>query len=110
MLRNGVVGLPTARVAALHGLTMPRLVIFGTDDPVFSKQSPYETATRIGAPAPTLIPNARHLAVISDPVPVAAALDSFRLNLRLSRAQAELREQLTGRSGDRRHPAAPSSG
>jgi pimeloyl-ACP methyl ester carboxylesterase len=77
MLRNGVVGQPTARVAALHGLAMPKAVIFGANDPIFSKQSPYETATRIGAPAPTLIPNARHLAVISDPVPVAAALDSL---------------------------------
>jgi pimeloyl-ACP methyl ester carboxylesterase len=77
MLRSGVVGLPTARVAALHGLAMPKMVIFGANDPIFSKQSPYETAARIGAPAPILVPNARHLAVISDPVPVAAALDSL---------------------------------
>jgi len=76
-LRAGVVGLPTPRVAALHGLAMPKMVIFGADDPVFSKQSPYETAARIGAPAPTLIPRARHLAVISDPEPVGAALNSL---------------------------------
>ncbi|WP_433236551.1 alpha/beta fold hydrolase [Actinomadura nitritigenes] len=75
MLREGVVGLPTARVAALRGLALPKRVVFGADDPVFSKRSPYETAARIGAPAPTLIPDARHLAVISDPVPVAAALE-----------------------------------
>jgi len=75
MLRNGVVGLPTARVAALKSLAIRKAVIFGAQDSVFSRQTPAQTAQRIGAPPPTLIPNARHLAVISDPWPVAAALE-----------------------------------
>ncbi|MBW8486202.1 alpha/beta fold hydrolase [Actinomadura parmotrematis] len=77
MLRAGVVGLPTERVAALRALPMRKLVVYGADDPVFTKASPYETAALIGAPSPTLIPDARHLAVISDPVPIAAALDAL---------------------------------
>ena len=77
MLRSGVIGLPTGRVAALKYVAVGKAVIFGAQDSVFSKQTPAQTAQRIGAPPPTLIPNARHLAFISDPEPVAAVIESL---------------------------------
>ena len=52
-------------------------VVFGAADSVFSADTPARTATRIGAPAPTLIPDARHLTMISDPDRVAAAIGSL---------------------------------
>lgn len=74
MLNAGVVGLPTETVVRLHGLTLPKRVVFGADDSVFSKASPAQTAARIGAPAPTIIPGAHHLSMISNPTQVAAAI------------------------------------
>jgi pimeloyl-ACP methyl ester carboxylesterase len=70
----GVVGLPAQRLAGLARLRVPKSVVFGADDDVFSHSSPYETATRIGAPPPVIIPGARHLALISHPAQVAAAI------------------------------------
>ena len=37
--------------------------------------TPEQTARRVGAPAPQLIPDARHLTPVSDPDVVAAAVD-----------------------------------
>ncbi|MBO2453088.1 alpha/beta hydrolase [Actinomadura barringtoniae] len=71
---KGIVGLPAARLAALTRVKVPKKVIFGTDDDVFSRSSPYDTAKLIGAPAPTLIPGARHLSFVSHPGQVAAAI------------------------------------
>lgn len=73
---KGIVGLPASRVTALAGIPIPKAVVFGADDDVFAKSSPYETAKRIGAPAPAVIPGARHLSFISNPVEVAAAIDA----------------------------------
>ena len=70
----GVVGLPARRLADLARLRVPKAVVFGADDDVFSRSSPYETATRIGAPPPVIIPGARHLSLISHPVQVALAI------------------------------------
>lgn len=75
-LGEGVPGLPAARVALLRGIHVPKAVVFGADDSVFSSTTPQETAARIGAPPPTLIPAARHLTLISDPAAVAAAVTS----------------------------------
>lgn len=75
-LGEGVPGLPAAQVARLHGVRVPKAVVFGADDSVFSRTTPQETAARIGAPAPTLIPGARHLTLISDPDTVAAAVET----------------------------------
>jgi pimeloyl-ACP methyl ester carboxylesterase len=72
-LAAGNPGLPAARVSLLRGSDVPTSVVFGADDDVFSKDTPAQTATRIGAPAPTLIPGARHLTMISDPATVATA-------------------------------------
>lgn len=72
-----IVGLPAARIADLAALRMPKAVVFGADDTVFARSSPYDTAERIGAPAPTVIPGARHLSFISDPRQVAAAITAL---------------------------------
>ena len=67
----GIVGLPAARLATLARISVPKAVIFGSEDDVFSRSAPYETASRIGAPAPTIVSGARHLSFISHPAQVA---------------------------------------
>lgn len=74
---KGLVGLPAARVALLGRMRIPKAVIYGANDDVFSRSSPYTTARRIGAPAPTIIPGARHLSMISSPAQVAAAIEAM---------------------------------
>jgi pimeloyl-ACP methyl ester carboxylesterase len=76
---QGIVGLPAARLAALTPVDVPKKVVFGADDDVFSRSSPYDTAKLIGAPAPTIIPGARHLSFISHPDQVAAAIITLPL-------------------------------
>ena len=76
-LRHGVPGLPAERVAALRGLGLPKAVVFGAEDHVFAPTSAAETARRIGAPPPTLIPGARHLTMISSPSLVARAVEEL---------------------------------
>ncbi|MFA1546723.1 alpha/beta fold hydrolase [Actinomadura chokoriensis] len=75
---KGVVGLPAARVAELARVAVPKKVVFGSEDEVFSRSSPYDTAKAIGAPAPTIIPGARHLALISHSGQVADAITTLR--------------------------------
>ncbi|RMI42550.1 alpha/beta hydrolase [Actinomadura harenae] len=77
MLREGVVGIPTSRLERLRTLNMPKSVVFGADDFVFSRSTPAETAARIGAPPPTLIPRAQHMAFVSDPGVVASTIDAL---------------------------------
>lgn len=72
-----IVGLPATRLAALAAIPAPKSVVFGAEDDVFSRSSPYETARRIGAPAPTIIPGARHLSFISNPNQVATAITAL---------------------------------
>ncbi|MET7383288.1 alpha/beta hydrolase [Streptomyces sp. NPDC005526] len=75
MLAAGVPGLPADHVARLARVRLPKSVVFGAEDDVFSRQTPQETARRIGAPPATLIPGARHLTMISSPEAVATAVD-----------------------------------
>ncbi|MGY4745245.1 alpha/beta fold hydrolase [Streptomyces sp. ATMOS53] len=77
MLAQGVPGLPAGQVARLAAVHIPKSVVFGAQDDVFSKQTPQQTARRIGAPPPTLIPGARHLTMISSPRQVAAAVEAL---------------------------------
>lgn len=77
MLGEGVPGLPADQVARLRGVRIPKAVVFGAEDSVFSRTAPQETATRIGAPPPTLVPGAHHLTLISDPAAVATAVESL---------------------------------
>lgn len=77
MLDQGVPGIPPERLALLARLPLPKAVVFGARDPVFSEDSAAQTARRIGAPPPTLIPGARHLTMISNPGAVAAAVEAL---------------------------------
>jgi pimeloyl-ACP methyl ester carboxylesterase len=74
---TAIVGLPAAQVARLANLPIPKAVVFGANDGVFPRSSPHQTAQRIGAPAPTIIPGARHLSFISHPDQVAAAITAL---------------------------------
>ncbi|MCZ4118285.1 alpha/beta fold hydrolase [Streptomyces sp. H39-S7] len=77
MLGEGVPGMSADRLAGLRRVEPPKAVVFGERDDVFSARTPAETAERVGAPAPTLIPGARHLAMISHPDAVAAAVEAL---------------------------------
>ncbi len=72
-LRHGAASMTNAEFAALRGLAVPKLVVYGADDPQISPASAAATARRIGAPAPVAVPG-RHLTMISSPRQVAAAL------------------------------------
>jgi pimeloyl-ACP methyl ester carboxylesterase len=74
MVNLGVAGLPPARLAELATLSMPKAVVFGGADSAYGPSSPQTTATRIGAPAPTVIPGAQHLTSVNSPAAVAAAI------------------------------------
>ncbi|MFF4488182.1 alpha/beta fold hydrolase [Streptomyces sp. NPDC001544] len=77
MLGQGVPGLPADQVARLAAVRIPKSVVFGAQDDVFSEQTPQQTARRVGAPPPTLVPRARHLTMISSPREVAAAVEAL---------------------------------
>ena len=51
--------------------------MYGAEDRVFTKGSAADTARRIGAPSPTLIPGARHLTMISSPDEVARTVEAL---------------------------------
>lgn len=70
----GVAGLPPARLAELATLPLPKAVVFGGADSAYTPNSPQTTATRIGAPAPTIIPGAQHLTSVNSPAAVADAV------------------------------------
>ena len=75
VLNAGIPALPVATLEQLAKAPFPKSVVYGANDPEYAPGSAAQTAARIGAPAPTLIPNARHLTMISDPSVVAAAIE-----------------------------------
>lgn len=77
MLNLGVPGLPPQRLADLAALRLPKSVVFGADDSAYPQDTPQQTATRIGAPKPTLIPTARHLTPVNSPTAVATAIEAL---------------------------------
>lgn len=77
LARQHALGLPESRVAQLHDLAVPKAVVFGAEDSTFSKDSAALTARRIGAQTTVLIPNARHLTMISDPRAIADVVEGF---------------------------------
>jgi pimeloyl-ACP methyl ester carboxylesterase len=77
MLSEGVPGLPISRLEELRRLRLPKAIVFGSKDDVFSKASPRQTAARIGAPPPILIEGAHHLGMISAPQAVATAVETL---------------------------------
>jgi pimeloyl-ACP methyl ester carboxylesterase len=74
-LKNGITAMTPAQFAGLKATDVPKLVIFGIDDPQMSHSDAIATARRIGAPPPVYVPG-RHLTMISSPRQVAAAIDS----------------------------------
>jgi pimeloyl-ACP methyl ester carboxylesterase len=76
-LAYGVPGLSASRLTLLRGVDLPKAVVYGADDRVFATTSAADTARRIGAPPPTLIPGARHLTMISSPAEVARAVEDL---------------------------------
>jgi pimeloyl-ACP methyl ester carboxylesterase len=82
MLGNGVPGLTAQRLAGLAALPIPKAVVFGADDEVFPPGTPEQTATRIGAPTPVIIPQGRHLTLISDPDAVTVSVLALAARVR----------------------------
>jgi pimeloyl-ACP methyl ester carboxylesterase len=75
-LRYGVTAMTAAQFAALKATSVPKLVVFGADDPQMSSSDAALTARRIGAPPPVTVPG-RHLTMIASPGRVAAVIDSL---------------------------------
>jgi len=76
-MKDGITAMTPAQFAGLKTTDVPKLVIFGVNDPQMSHSDAIATATRIGAPPPVYVPG-RHLTMISSPRQVAAAIDSLR--------------------------------
>jgi pimeloyl-ACP methyl ester carboxylesterase len=77
LMGQRALGLPESRVEQLRGLAVPKAVVFGAEDSTFPADAAARTAERIGAATTVLIPNARHLTMISDPRAVADAVESL---------------------------------
>ena len=75
-LRSGITAMTPAQFAALKAASVPKLVVFGIDDPQMSHFDAALTARRIGSPPPVHVPG-RHLTMITSPRQVAAAIDSL---------------------------------
>lgn len=73
MLSTGIPSLTAGQLGRLRASPVPKSVVFGADDPQYSKAAPRQVAARIGAPPPTLVPG-RHLTMIAAPRQVAAAI------------------------------------
>jgi pimeloyl-ACP methyl ester carboxylesterase len=76
MSGHGIPAVPAERLAKLRDVKIPKAVVFGAADT--NGGDPVATAARIGAPAPTIIPGANHLTLISHPGEVAAAVEELR--------------------------------
>jgi pimeloyl-ACP methyl ester carboxylesterase len=75
-IKHGITAMTPAQFAALKATDVPKLVIFGVNDPQMSHSDATLTAQRIGAPPPVYVPG-RHLTMIASPRQVAAAIDSL---------------------------------
>jgi pimeloyl-ACP methyl ester carboxylesterase len=76
-LSHGVPGLTPARLGRLRSVALPKAVVYGAEDHVFASSSAADTARRVGAPRPTLIPGARHLTMIYSPAAVARSVEAL---------------------------------
>jgi pimeloyl-ACP methyl ester carboxylesterase len=75
-LRHGIPSMSGGQLRKLRATTVPKLVIYGRDDPQLSASDAAAAAARIGAPAPVAIPG-HHLTMISSPRQLAAAINAF---------------------------------
>jgi pimeloyl-ACP methyl ester carboxylesterase len=72
-LRTGIPSLTSAQLGRLRRSPVPKSVVFGADDPQYSRAAPVQVAASIGAPPAVIVPG-RHLTMISAPRQVAAAI------------------------------------
>ena len=75
MTAHGIPAVSADRLAHLRELPIRKSVVFGALDTDGGNAT--ETAARIGAPPPTMIPGANHLTLISNPSEVAAAINAL---------------------------------
>lgn len=75
-MRHGIASMTSAQFGALRAAGVPKLVVYGADDPQMPAGDAAVTARRIGAPAPVAVPG-RHLTMISSPAQVAAAVNGL---------------------------------
>ena len=75
-LRHGIPSMSDAQLGQLRTIALPKLVIYGRNDPQLSPADAVAAAARIGAWPPVAIPG-RHLTMISSPRQLAAAIDAF---------------------------------
>ena len=80
-LRHGIPSMTDAQFRALRAIAVPKAVIYGRNDPQMGASNgrsadAQQTAVRIGAPPPVVVPG-RHLTMISSPRQLAAAIDTF---------------------------------
>jgi pimeloyl-ACP methyl ester carboxylesterase len=73
VLQTGIPSLTDSQLNVLRADPVPKSVVFGADDPQYSKAAPAQVAARIGAPPPVVVPG-RHLTMIASPQQVAAAI------------------------------------
>ena len=73
MLHHGIPSMTSAELDQLKAANVAKSVVFGANDPQFSRATAAAVATRIGAPTPIIVPG-RHLTMISSPNQVAAAI------------------------------------
>jgi pimeloyl-ACP methyl ester carboxylesterase len=73
-LSHGIPAMTPEQFRELHAAPVPKLVVFGRDDPQMSASDADTTARRIGAPPPVFIPG-MHLTMIASPRQVAAAVE-----------------------------------
>lgn len=72
-----IVGVTVAQLRLIRRFAIPARVVFGALDTQYSSTTPALTASRVGAPAPEIIPGAGHLSLWSSPGAVAAAIGRF---------------------------------
>jgi pimeloyl-ACP methyl ester carboxylesterase len=75
-LRHGIPAMTDAQLRSFRATSVPKVVIYGRDDPQVSPADATATAARIGAPSPVVVPG-RHLAFISAPHQLTTAIDAF---------------------------------
>jgi pimeloyl-ACP methyl ester carboxylesterase len=77
---HGIPAMTPGQFGALRAVPVPKLVIFGVQDPQMSAADARQTARRIGAPPPEFVPG-RHLTMIASPRQITADLGPFIASL-----------------------------
>jgi hypothetical protein len=76
VFHTGIPSLTSTQLTALRRDPVAKSVVFGADDPEYSKGAPARVAASIGAPPPVIVPG-RHLTMIASPQQVAAAVGAL---------------------------------